>query len=132
MCTIKTALGPDGHLWSVSQRLNLDLLGRLSVVTRSDEVFFDQPSYCLKEGMLTTTPYADALQAAPVTYLLQTHAWPLESLTLTSAAPNINRQGLCQTQSLVFALSDTLVCTGGCITARVNVPDALPPPALPC
>lgn len=120
----KTALGPDGYLWSVSQRLNLDPLGRLSVVTRSDEIFFDQPSCCLKEGTLTTIPYADAFQVAPVTYSPQTNAWPLESLTLTATAPNINRQWLCQAQSLAIALSNTLVCTGGCILARVNSPDA--------
>ncbi|MDW8229198.1 MAG: gliding motility-associated C-terminal domain-containing protein [Saprospiraceae bacterium] len=119
----KTMLAPDGYLWSVGQRLNLSPLGRISVVTRSDEWLFERPSCCLKEGTLSLTDYASAFQATSVTYSPQANAWPLESLSLTFTTPNINRQWLCQTQSLAISLSDTVVCTGGCLTARAGGPN---------
>lgn len=122
----KTRLGADGYLYSVCQRLNLFPLERISVVSRTDDLLFDQASCCLKEGILNLSDYTSAFQATPVSYSPQPGEWILEDFAFASSPVNVVRQFICQVADLSIALSDTAVCAGGCITVQSASPEAGP------
>lgn len=112
-----TVLNSTGHLYSISQQLSLIPLERASILTRSDQLLTNQPDCC---HQIDSVVFENQVFTEEEQILVPgDQQWIESNKMLTWITPPTTTALICgqSTTNTDFELSETTICTGGCVNA---------------
>ncbi len=113
---IKTALSPDGYFYSASFRASFTPESA-KIITRTDQLLTNKPDCCHKNDPLVLEDQIFTVRDQVLTPAAQ--QWIETDAVFTWITPNIVTSLICgdNMTNVDFELSDTILCTGGCVSA---------------